>query len=659
MPQIVTVNASITVGPIPSTLQQTGAMVSQGGTNLTPGTFSLLTSQSSLAQFIVTANPITSITWSAGVATVTTVNPHGFPTGLQQLMIITGAAPGAYNGTFLATSTGASTFTYPLLPNPGTSPATTPGAYEPESALELTQMNNTFWAQGSTTSVYVLELGAGTAAAGVTMLSAFISNNNDPQFFYSYLVPRYWDTEPTFHNLVATFEDPSAKTYFFTTTTLGTYKAWQTTSGGLTVMPKSLIALVETPALGVWPSNVVTELLSAPAAPVTGTAVSGALPGATYFVRTTYNTAFGETVASTETSQVVPANSVLTVTSPASLSGAVTWNVYVGTAAGAEVLQASALALASPWQEPNSGLIAGVAYPTTGYAVATTTTNHGVAVGQWFQLVGFTPAAYNNWYQALGGTATTSLVFKIYSDIAPESVLGSLAANMSTQNAAPGGNTGEFTLAAAFQHALSYNPNSANLITPFAFSYLFGVTPWATQGNGSLLTLLKNAFVNYVLTGAEGGITNTILDWGTTGDGEDFIWWFSADWIQIQMEIAVANAIINGSNNPQAPLYYSQFGINSLQDVIVGVCKNGVSFGLGNGTVTQSALTGIALAQQIESGAFDGDINVNAVPFVPYLKGSPGDYKIGKYAGFSVLWIPMRGFTQIIINLNLSDIPIA
>jgi len=238
-------------------------------------------------------------------------------------------------------------------------------------------------------------------------------------------------------------------------------------------------------------------------------------------------------------------------------------------------------------------------------------------------------------------------------------VLGSLAANLSTQNAAPTGNTGEFTLAAAFQHSLAYNPNSANLITPYAFSYLFGVTPWATQGNGALLTLLKNAFVNYVLTGAEGGITNTILDWGTTGDGEDFIWWYSADWIQIQMAIAVANAVINGSNNPQSPLYYSQFGINSLQDVIVGVCKNGVSFGLGNGTVTQSAMTGIDLAQAIEAGKFDGDINVNAVPFIPYLKASPGDYKIGKYAGFGVLWIPMRGFTQIIINLNLSDIPVS
>jgi hypothetical protein len=71
--------------------------------------------------------PNASITWAAGTATVTTVNPHGWPTGTY-IGTIQGTTPSGYDvfgPTF--TVTGASTFTYPLAGNPGTSPATIPG----------------------------------------------------------------------------------------------------------------------------------------------------------------------------------------------------------------------------------------------------------------------------------------------------------------------------------------------------------------------------------------------------------------------------------------------------------------------------------------------------------------------------------------------------
>jgi hypothetical protein len=56
--------------------------------------------------------PVTLITSAGTVATVTTASPHGLATGAVVQAKITGATPSAYNGTFSATVTGPSTFTY-------------------------------------------------------------------------------------------------------------------------------------------------------------------------------------------------------------------------------------------------------------------------------------------------------------------------------------------------------------------------------------------------------------------------------------------------------------------------------------------------------------------------------------------------------------------
>lgn len=647
---IVTVNATITQAPSPSTLQGTGALISQGGTNLTAGTYALLSGPSSLATYYLSTAPITSMTWSGGVVTVTTTNPHGFTVNDTLWIVISGVAPSSYNGTFLCTVTGANSFTYVLISNPGS--VTTEGSYQTRSGVELSQMNNTYWAQGSIVPVYVLELGPGNASDGVTALEAFISNNNAPQFFYSYLVPRYWDGNASFLAMIADYESPSSKTYFFVTTTLQTYLLY-------TNLMKCVLTLVQAPALGVWPTNVITELLAAPAAPALSSSAAGSLPATTYYVRITYMTAYGETPASPEANLAVAANHVLVVDSPSNLTGATGWNVYVGTTSGSETLQnSSPIAIATNWTEPTSGLVSGVAYPTQGYAVATTTADHGVQVGQWFELVGFTPTGYNNWYAAQGGTSGSTLVLYLLSDLVAESVLGSLAAGTATQTAAPIGTTGEFTMAASFYKALGYAPSAGNLMTPFAFSYMFGVTPWVTQGNTNVLAALQAASVNYMLADIQGGITDTSLYWGTTQDGSDFSWWYSADWIQINLALMLANAVINGSNNPLNPLAYSQNGINTLQDVALGVVSNAVQFNLANGSVGQTQLTGTQFATNIDNGAYQDTNVVNAVPLIPYLQGSPGDYKLRKYAGLGVLYIPQNGFIQIIVNLNISNLPV-
>lgn len=214
---------------------------------------------------------------------------------------------------------------------------------------------------------------------------------------------------------------------------------------------------------------------------------------------------------------------------------------------------------------------------------------------------------------------------------------------------------GEFSLAAAFWKALSYRPSGTNRVTPFAFSFLFGVTPFPTQGNGPLLATLKAANVNIVGTGAEGGLTNTILFWGTTMDGKDFTFWYSVDWIQINLDLNLANEIINGSNTPINPLYYNQAGINRLQTVAGNTIQQAITDGLANGGLALTELDPTTFITQLDNGAFAGENVVNAVPFLTYTLANPSDSGIGKYAGLSAVYIPQRGFITIIFNLLVTD----
>lgn len=75
---------------------------------------------------------ITSLAWNSGTVNATTAAPHGIPVSGQATVIITLAVgatvPTGYNGTVTATSTGATTFTYPKAVDPGTE--TSPGVYQ-------------------------------------------------------------------------------------------------------------------------------------------------------------------------------------------------------------------------------------------------------------------------------------------------------------------------------------------------------------------------------------------------------------------------------------------------------------------------------------------------------------------------------------------------
>jgi hypothetical protein len=456
MVQIVEVSVSLVQAPTPSLLQQTGAFISQGGTNATTGSLTLITSMADLAAMQPASlhKAVSTLTWATGTVTATAAAPHGITNGTTFPVTIAGASPSGYNGTFTATITGASTFTYPLVVNPGT--MTVPGTYTMVSMAEVLAMATTYFAQGSMQSVYILELGPGGPVDGVASLTNWLVNN--PATVYSFLVPRAWDGVASFLTLIASYESPTALTYFWVTTTTATYTNY-------TSVMKCVISMVE-----------------APSRPAT-----------------------------------------------------------------------------------------------------------------------------------------------------------------------------EFSLAAAFYQSLAYRPGPINRMGPLNFKFLFGVTDYPTIGNGALLQSLKDGHCNWVASGAEGGITNRMIVYGTAEDGRDFSYWYSVDYTQINGHIVLANEVINGSNNRVNPLSYDQHGINRLQARLTQLMSNEVSFNLAVGTVTATQLNINDFVQALDENQFTAQAVVNAVPFVDYASANPSDFKDGIYRGLTIVYIPQRGFTQIGLALIVSD----
>ena len=243
MPNIVNVVVTQQVASAPSQLQQTGAFVSQGGTTLAAGTTQLLTQSSDLTSILRPATVISTMTWTGSVVTVTTTTAHGIPSGDTVQIIIAGCTPTGYNGTFAGTSTGTNTVTYPLVADPGSS--IVQGTLQLANTLELESMGNTFFAQGSTVSVFVLELGTTTVSDGILALNTYIEDNvghlptsATPQF-YSYLLPTTWDVVGA-QEMAAQYEGTTAQIYFWVTTTLATYSGWD----GI----KSVFAAIQSPS---------------------------------------------------------------------------------------------------------------------------------------------------------------------------------------------------------------------------------------------------------------------------------------------------------------------------------------------------------------------------------------------------------------------------
>lgn len=429
-PQIVTVNTTVEAAPQPSQLQQSGAIVSTGGTTLTTGTYQYCASLAQVQEILSTPLAITTLAWSGGIATVTTSTALSLATGQTFSTTISGASPSGFNGTFVATVTGADTFTYPLATNPGT--VTVEGFYTPSGTAFVSDAATTFFAQsGTTIGVWVLELGAqSTAAAAITALQTFITDQS-PQVFYAFLVPPSFDANASTNlaTMVANYDSPSGQTYFFITTTAANISNYATFKSAFTVVPSP-------------------------------------------------------TQASTE-------------------------------------VQAASM----------------------------------------------------------------------------------------------------------FYQWLVNNPGPGNALAPMSYRYLYGVTPWVRAGNQTTINTVLSANGNLILTGSEGGISNAVLFKGLMMDGAQASYWFGVDYFRIQVQQALAAALINGSNT-QPPLLYDQSGINALQAVSQRIANNAVAYGCAQ------------------------SITISSVPFSTYVAQFPSNYAAGIYDGLSATLVGQSGFLTITFNLS-------
>lgn len=718
MPSIVTVNVFQVQAPTPETLQQTGAFVSQGATILSPGEFSLLTQLSDLTPLLNGALSLASITWSGGVVTATATVAHGFTIGDSLYLTIAGVTPTGYNGVFLCTVTSTTAFTYLLASNPGASTVQGSYTIEDVAELLAMATTFFTQGNQVAVYVMELGPGSpadGVAEldAYITLNPNSAYTPGATGYFYAYLVPRTWADEPTYLDILAKYEGTTAKTYFFTTATLSSRVNFTelmkdvvllvedpvtaayprntltglTFTGDITTI-SGTIADAQSGSGSYAPADVLTTTGNTGTEPtftVTHTKVmtavvndvgAGGTPGLTTFTGTSGTgtkfqctgtieaggTLTGATLTVTVAGDytVNPTDLAAEPITGGSLTGAtvtIKTGVLTATLTTAGALSATAANPRPTTVSPSGGTGAtlNLVYSyvaVNGFITGTTTTDHGVPVGATFQLAGCVPTGYNGYYVAQLGTVGSTLIAAKSTNPGVIVTPGVLVASTLTSS---GVSPIEFTLAAPFWKALGYAPSSTNKVTPFAFSFLFGVTPWQTRGNSALLTTLKNEATNYAATAAEGGISNTALFWGMTKDSRDFTYWYSVDWAAINAQINLANAVINGSNNPVNPLYYNQNGIDRLLDVVVATMKSAVTVGLATGQVVSTALNGPDFDKALDAGTYAGQIVCNAVPFIPYLTANPGDYKIGRYAGLSVQYIPTRGFISIVFNLYVTD----
>lgn len=298
---IVTVNTTVTQAPQPLQLQQSGAAVSAGGTTLTAGASQFCGTLAQVQDILQPALELDSLSWTTGVVTATAADPLGMTTGETFTAIIAGAVPAGYNGTYKATVTGASTFTYALTSNPGVE--TAPGTFTPPYAGFILDAATAHFAQGNNVGLYVLELGAQASNdAAITALGNWIAQNGDPQEFYSYLVPASWDASSASElaALAGNFSSPNGQTYFFITTTLANLPTYADKKSVWAVVPSPTASASEEQASAMMYQWLVNRPgASSPMAPMAYRFLFGVTPWVQKGNKTTINavlTDFGNIV---------------------------------------------------------------------------------------------------------------------------------------------------------------------------------------------------------------------------------------------------------------------------------------------------------------------------------------------------------------------------
>lgn len=63
--------------------------------------------------------PLAALSWNEGLVTAQTVQPHNIPVGAQANLLLQGDTPSGFDGLYLVTATGPTSFTYELATDPG------------------------------------------------------------------------------------------------------------------------------------------------------------------------------------------------------------------------------------------------------------------------------------------------------------------------------------------------------------------------------------------------------------------------------------------------------------------------------------------------------------------------------------------------------------
>lgn len=191
------------------------------------------------------------------------------------------------------------------------------------------------------------------------------------------------------------------------------------------------------------------------------------------------------------------------------------------------------------------------------------------------------------------------------------------------------GAVGEYPAATLAAIVLNYSPSPLHKVPQAAYTYLFG---WSQRAaNDPNIATLTDENVNYSFTGAEGGLSLSILKMGVYQDGTQLNNWYAIDWLNVQVHQALAFAVIDGSNNTANPLFYNQQGIIRLQAVAQSVVNRAVSVGL-----------------------LAGSPQVQAVSYADYIAAYPTDWENGIYNGLSVTIATNRGFLTINFTVTVT-----
>lgn len=210
--------------------------------------------------------------------------------------------------------------------------------------------------------------------------------------------------------------------------------------------------------------------------------------------------------------------------------------------------------------------------------------------------------------------------------------VGSLTANPSKSvfygaEAAEADLSNEHLAAAVCAQFLSARPGPVNRLAPMSFRFLTGITAWEEAGNGPAFASMKAANISFPGTSREGGVDGTILFWGNFINGDPMSEWYGADWAAINLELQLANLLIEDSQPGIRPLIYDQNGINR----IAARAEQTLGGGEAAGCVTSYSVT--------------------AVPFAQYISQNPAAYTAGDYGGIAATITTPRGFISLTFNL--------